>query len=152
MNLFKWLLCWMIIIFHACAYTRSVISYFRVISFFHCLWKFLSYLLTIKGWSGGNCYPYGAIWRGNWLYLLLRGLISSYWTNANFSFLCADSLGDENLLWSLNLACYLCFTTPLSFEERRTKVLSWQFLLLLFALLFTHSGGLSYLHLSSYHY
>ena len=71
------------------------IAYLLIISFGYWFMRNPDLTCIVKGWSGRTCIPYGATWRGNWLHLLLRGLLSSYWTNANFSFLCAGSLGDE---------------------------------------------------------
>ena len=55
--------------------------------------------LIVKGLSGGICIPNGTTLRGKWFYLLLRGLLSSCWNDANFSFLGVGSLDIGKFLW-----------------------------------------------------
>ena len=122
-NGLKWLCCFLITSLSCmcvCLFSYILLPGYKFYSFFM---ESLDLSLTVKGWSEGICIPYGTTSGGKWFYLMLRGLLSSCWTNANFSFLCAGSFHGENLLQKLTFACYLCYTTL--FLSKTKGIKSW---------------------------
>ena len=73
------------------------IAYSSIIKFDYCFMNNPGLTFIVKGWSGGTCFSCKNIWKGNWFYLSLQGLLSSYWTNVFISLFFANALDDEKM-------------------------------------------------------
>ena len=71
-------------------------AYLLFIQFSYCFMDNPDLTCIVKGWSSETCIPCRNTWRGNWFYLSLQGLLTSYRTNA--SLLCAGAPGDIRIV------------------------------------------------------